>query len=105
MNTGEPETTSGPELENSSELPRRLFLRLGAAGAGGLAIAGAGGLATPYLAQRGLLSPDGALAATSTALGDTLFYTEAFPTSPLILEPFHDELNVPKALAPSTDYT
>ena len=105
MNTGEPETTSGPELENSSELPRRLFLRLGAAGAGGLAIAGAGGLATPYLAQRGLLSPDGALAATSTALGDTLFYTEAFPTSPLILEPFHDELNVPKALAPSTDFT
>ena len=104
MNTGDLETTPGPEPENASELPRRLFLRLGAAGAGGLAIAGAGGLGTPYLAQRGLLSTDGAFAATSTALGDILFYTEVFPTSPLILEPFRDELNVPKALAPSADF-
>ena len=105
MNTAHHQPPSGPEPENSSVLPRRLLLRLGAAGAGGLAIAGAGGLATPYLAQRGLLTPDGAVAAASTALGDLLFYTEVFPTSPLILEPFIDELNIPKALAPSTVFT
>src|SRR6476619_5248292 len=104
MSTGDLETTSEQEPENISQLPRRTFLRIGAAGVGGLAIAGAGGLGTPYLAQRGLLSADGAVAATSTALGDILFYTEAFPTSPLILEPFRDELNVPKALAPASDF-
>ena len=95
MSTGDLETTSEQEPENISQLPRRTFLRIGAAGVGGLAIAGAGGLGTPYLAHRGLLSADGAVAATSTALGDLLFYTEAFPTSPLILEPFRDELNIP----------
>ena len=40
----------------------------------------------PYLAQKGLLSTDGAFAATATALGDLLFYKEEFPTSPLILD-------------------
>jgi FtsP/CotA-like multicopper oxidase with cupredoxin domain len=58
------------------------------------------GLGGPFLAQRGLLSADGAFAASSTALGDKLFYIEAFPTSPLILSPFSDALTVPKALAP-----
>jgi FtsP/CotA-like multicopper oxidase with cupredoxin domain len=33
-------------------------------------------------------------------LGDLLFYIEEYPTSPLILNPFQDRLNVPKALAP-----
>ena len=50
--------------------------------------------------RRGLLSADGAFAATATALGDLLFYVEKFPTSPLILSPFTDVLPVPKALAP-----
>jgi len=54
----------------------------------------------PFLAQKGLLSADGAFAATSTALRDQLFYIEKFPTSPLILSPFSDLLLVPKALRP-----
>ncbi|MEO6144787.1 MAG: multicopper oxidase domain-containing protein [Dermatophilaceae bacterium] len=57
----------------------------------------------PFLSQRGLLSADGAFAATSTELGDNLFYLEAFPTSPLILSPFSDPLLIPKALAPEPE--
>jgi FtsP/CotA-like multicopper oxidase with cupredoxin domain len=53
----------------------------------------------PSLAKQGLLSPDGVFVAASTALSDQL-YVEVFPTSPLILTPFHDVLPVPKALAP-----
>ena len=79
---------------------RRALLRWGAAGGLGVALASARGLGGPYLTQQGLLSADGAFAATSTALGDLLFYVEAYPTSPLILTPFMDALNIPKALAP-----
>jgi hypothetical protein len=80
---------------------RRVVLRLGAVGAAGAAVTAAGGLAAPYLAQKGLLSADGAFAATATALGDLLFYQEVYPTSPLlILSPFTDALPIPKALAP-----
>ena len=79
---------------------RRVVLRLGAVGAAGAAVTAAGGLGAPYLAQQGLLSADGAFAATATALGDLLFYVEEFPTSPLILSPFKDPLPIPKALAP-----
>lgn len=66
----------------------------------GLALAAAGGWGTPLLSRQGLLSADGAFGAVSTALGDVLLYTEAFPTSPLILEPFRDRLEIPQALAP-----
>ncbi|HXR68906.1 MAG TPA: multicopper oxidase domain-containing protein, partial [Dermatophilaceae bacterium] len=76
------------------------MLRLGAIGGVGAALTAAPGLGRPFLAQQGQLSPDGAFAATSTALGDKLFYIENFPTSPLILSPFTDPLPVPKALAP-----
>ncbi len=62
-------------------IPRRLVLRFGAAGAAGVAFGAFGGLAGPYLAQRGLLSPDGVLSGAGTALADALFYKEAFPTS------------------------
>jgi FtsP/CotA-like multicopper oxidase with cupredoxin domain len=77
-----------------------MLLRLGAAGAVGVGLTGARGLGFPYLADRGLLSADGAFAAVSTALGDAL-YTEVFPTSPLILTPFRDPLPVPRALRPT----
>jgi FtsP/CotA-like multicopper oxidase with cupredoxin domain len=83
---------------------RRVALRLGAAGVTGVALGAAGGLGAPYLARRGLLSADGTLAAAGTALADTFFYKEVFPTSPLIMNPFTDELPIPKALAPSADY-
>ena len=81
-------------------MSRRAVLRLGAVGATGVALTAAGEFGAPYLAQKGLLSTDGAFAATATALGDLLFYKEKFPTSPLILNPFNDPLPIPKALAP-----
>ena len=86
---------------------RRTVLRVGAAGGVGVTLAAAQGLGGPFLAQKGLLSADGAFAATSTVLGDNLFYVEAFPTSPLILSPFTDELTVPKAMrpVPSSEYS
>ncbi|WP_395398860.1 multicopper oxidase family protein [Arthrobacter sp. UC242_113] len=88
------------ESATSNGLGRRALLRLGAAGGAGAALAAAQTWAGPMLAQRGLLSPDGAFAATSTALSDELFYIEKYPTSPLILTPFRDALPIPKALAP-----
>ncbi|MFE4837724.1 multicopper oxidase family protein [Arthrobacter sp. NPDC056691] len=88
------------ESANTSGLGRRTLLRLSAAGGAGAALAAAQTWAAPLLAQRGLLSPDGAFGATSTALSDNLFYIEKYPTSPLIISPFSDPLPIPKALAP-----
>src|SRR3954464_1329219 len=79
---------------------RRTVLRWGAIAGVAVGLAAAEGTGAPFLRSKGLLSADGAFAASSTALGDLLFYTEAFPTSPLILEPFKDYLPIPKALAP-----
>ncbi len=78
---------------------RRTLLRLGAVGGAGVALVGVQGVGRPFLAERGLLSVDGAFAATSMTLADQL-YIEAFPTSPLILAPFTDELFIPTALRP-----
>ncbi|MET3932659.1 multicopper oxidase domain-containing protein [Arthrobacter sp. OAP107] len=88
------------ESENTNGLRRRALIRLGAAGGAGAALAAAHTWASPLLARSGLLSPDGAFAATSTALSDELFYIEKYPTSPLIISPFSDPLPIPKALAP-----
>ncbi len=96
--------SSETELETddaSGAVARRTVLRLGALGVTGAAAVSAGTLWVPSLAQRGLLSPDGAFGATSIALGDNVFYTEDFPISPLILSPFTDALTVPKALRPT----
>ncbi|GAA1901958.1 multicopper oxidase family protein [Lapillicoccus jejuensis] len=91
-----------PDLEPpSSGVARRTLLRLGAAGGLGLAVAGWQNAANPFLAQRGLLTADGAFAAASTIVGDAL-YLEMFPTSPLIVSPFRDPLPVPQALAPTS---
>ena len=70
----------------------------------GVGLATAQGLVVPSLQQKGLWSADGVFSASATTIGDVLLYIEAFPTSPLILEPFKDELVIPKALAPETDY-
>jgi FtsP/CotA-like multicopper oxidase with cupredoxin domain len=80
-------------------LPRRTFLKLGAAGAAAVAVGSAGSLILPGLSRRGLLSRDGLFDAASIAWSDAI-YTEKVPTSPLILSPFIDALVVPKALAP-----
>ena len=97
------ETTHSDRADEAADdlVSRRLVLRVGAAGAAGVALGAAGTLGAPYLAQRGLLSADGALAAAGTALADSLFYKETYPTSPLILEPFKDELMIPMALRPA----
>jgi FtsP/CotA-like multicopper oxidase with cupredoxin domain len=82
-------------------LSRRTLLR---AGAIGVAVVGAGAskvLLTPRLASRGLANPDGVFGAASIAFADAL-YIEAFPTSPLILHPFADQLLVPRAARPLT---
>src|SRR5688500_11872861 len=71
---GADEESSDAESPTKGGVSRRAALRLGPVGAAG--------------------------AATATALGDLLFYQETFPTSPLILSPFNDELPIPKALAP-----
>ena len=88
------------EVADAGAVSRRMVLRLGAVGAAGVALTTANGLGGPFLAQRGLLSADGAFAATSIAIGDSGLYIEKFPTSPLILSPFSDPLPVPKALRP-----
>jgi FtsP/CotA-like multicopper oxidase with cupredoxin domain len=82
-----------------SGVSRRTLIRIGAVGAAGVAFTAGRVVAEPYLAQQGVLSSDGVFAAAATALAD-LVYIEAFPTSPLILKPFTDPLNVPKALRP-----
>ncbi len=94
------EETNSPLTDGVEGFSRRLFLRAGAVGSAGVALTAAGTFGKPYLSQKGLWTADGAFAATSTALGDLLFYIEKFPTSPLILNPFQDPLNVPKALRP-----
>ena len=94
------------EITQNEGLSRRTMLRLGAAGGVGVALTGAT-IGAPFLEKTGLLTPDGAFGASGTALADSLFYIEAFPTSPLILKPFVDPLVVPKALRPepSSAYT
>jgi FtsP/CotA-like multicopper oxidase with cupredoxin domain len=81
------------------ELTRRNLLRAGAAGAAALGLGGGRAFLQPLLAQRGLASPDGLVSAASMAWADAL-YTEAFPTSPLILSPFTEPLPLPQALKP-----
>ena len=105
MTTDMPETDvvdEGGETEGG--LARRTVLRVGAVGGVGLGLATAQGLVVPSLQQKGLWSTDGVFSASATTIGDVLLYTEAFPTSPLILEPFKDALPIPKALAPEEDY-
>jgi FtsP/CotA-like multicopper oxidase with cupredoxin domain len=88
-----------PEPADHGGVSRRALLRIGAVGAAGVALYSGQAFAQPYLARKGLLSADGAFGATSEALADQI-YIEAFPTSPLILSPFTDVLNIPKALSP-----
>jgi FtsP/CotA-like multicopper oxidase with cupredoxin domain len=71
-------------------LSRRDMLKLSAGGAGMFAI-GAGGFAVP-----------GGIAKGGGSGGGGSLYIEAFPTSPLILNPFNDPLNIPTAL-PASD--
>jgi FtsP/CotA-like multicopper oxidase with cupredoxin domain len=90
----------GPQKPSNEEgIPRRTLLKVGAAGAGAVAVGTAGTLIVPELRRKGLLSANGLFENESIAFSDAV-YTEAFPTSPLIISPFSDALPIPKALAP-----
>src|SRR6478609_4148664 len=78
---------------------RRTMLKVGAAAGAGVALVAGKALVEPALAQKGLLSGNGVFAGAATAIAD-LVYVEAYPTSPLILEPFKDQLPIPKAMRP-----
>jgi FtsP/CotA-like multicopper oxidase with cupredoxin domain len=91
--------TVSDEVGDDGQVSRRLLLRVSAAGAAALGITAGRVLVQPSLADRGLLSADGVFGAASIAWAGAL-YTEAFPTSPLILSPFSDPLPIPKALRP-----
>jgi len=81
------------------KIPRRALLKIGAAGTAAVAVGTASSIVVPELRRKGLYSANGVFDATSMALAGKI-YDEVFPTSPLILTPFSDELNIPKALAP-----
>jgi FtsP/CotA-like multicopper oxidase with cupredoxin domain len=89
-----------------SGVARRTLLRLGALGAAGVAVGVTRARVEPYLKRNGFKHADGVFDATSMKLTNQI-YIEAFPTSPLILNPFVDELPVPKAMAPTAqaEYT
>ena len=78
--------------QNNIRLTRRDMLKLGAGGAGMFMIS-AGGLAIP----KGFAGGGGG--------GGGALYIEAFPTSPLILNPFNDALAIPPALRPKDPMT
>src|SRR3954471_12391698 len=96
QDAGAPDATA-----DRHHVSRRSLLRVGAGGAALAAFYPASRILTPSLRDRGLLSPDGVFGAAAIELTDSL-YTEAFPTSPLILQPFKDALLIPPA-ARSTD--
>ena len=85
--------------DSRSGLSRRVLLRAGAIGATAVGLQAGKSLLAPNLAGRGLLTPDGVFGAASIAWADAI-YTEALPTSPLIMTPFVDPLSVPEALKP-----
>ena len=89
------------ETASSSGVSRRNVLRAGAVGAAAVGLGAGKVLMAPTLNMRGLSTPDGVFGATSIALADAL-YIEAFPTSPLILNPFTDSLLIPPAATPLT---
>ncbi len=93
--------TPSVESVKNRGLTRRAMLRFGALGAAGLAVGVAHAKTAPFLKNNGFKGADGAFDATSMKLTDAL-YIEAFPTSPLILNPFTDPLTVPKAAVPAT---
>ena len=85
-----------PETDRDG-LTRRNVLRAGAVGVAAVGV-GAGKVLMTAVPDRpaGSRRPDGVFDAASIALADAI-YIEAFPTSPLILNPFTDPLLIPQA--------
>jgi FtsP/CotA-like multicopper oxidase with cupredoxin domain len=80
--------------QDKIRMTRRDMLKLGAGGAGMFA-----------LTASGFAIPRGFGASGSGGGGGGGVYLEAFPTSPLILSPFSDELPIPQALRPADPAT
>jgi len=76
---------SDKKIDNT-QFSRRDFLKLGVAGT-----------AAVTLASSRLIK---SISTVKASEADAALYIEAFPTSPLILSPFQDELPIPRALAP-----
>ncbi|HST65183.1 MAG TPA: multicopper oxidase domain-containing protein [Mycobacteriales bacterium] len=85
--------------DTHSGLSRRTVLRAGAVGVAAAGLGAGKVLLQPSLQMRGLMNPDGVFSATSIAIADSL-YIEAFPVSPLILNPFNDPLTILQAARP-----
>jgi FtsP/CotA-like multicopper oxidase with cupredoxin domain len=96
-----PEATSEATVDDRPGVSRRNVLRAGAVGIAAVGVGAGKVLMQPSLQARGLMTPDGVFGAASIALADSL-YIEAFPTSPLILNPFSDPLPIPQAATPLT---
>jgi len=90
--------TSAPDVDPDL-VKRRTVLKFGAAGAAAVAVGVTASTVVPDLRNKGLMSADGAFHAASIALAGAI-YTNVYPTSPLIMSPFTDQLPIPKALAP-----
>jgi hypothetical protein len=88
------------EPDERSVLSRRMLLRAGAIGATAVGLQAGRSFLAPNLEGRGLWSPDGVFGAASIAWADAI-YTEVFPTSPLILAPFSEELKPKRAERPA----
>jgi FtsP/CotA-like multicopper oxidase with cupredoxin domain len=87
------------ETDERRGVTRRNVLRAGAVGIAAVGLGAGKVIMQPSLARRGLLNPDGVFGAASQAIAET-FYIEAFPVSPLILNPFNDALPILQAAKP-----
>jgi FtsP/CotA-like multicopper oxidase with cupredoxin domain len=87
------------EVPERDGVSRRNVLRAGAVGVAAVGLGAGKVLMQPSLQRKGFLTPNGVFSGVSEAIADQL-YIEAFPVSPLILNPFNDPMLIPKALAP-----
>ncbi len=94
-------TDENVDIDDRQGVTRRNVLRAGAVGVAAVGLGAGKVLMTPSLQAKGLMSADGVFGAASMAVADSI-YIEAFPTSPLILNPFSDPLPILKPLTPLT---
>ena len=93
---------AAPPRAGQRHVSRRAVLQTGAGGAALATAYAVHSMLGPSLAQRGLATSEGVFDAASIELAGSL-YSEAFPISPLVLEPFKDELPIPAVLQPTSD--
>ena len=92
---------AAPPRTGRRHVSRRAVLQTGAGGAALATAYAVHSMLGPSLAQRGLASSEGVFDAASIELSSSL-YSEVFPISPLVLEPFKDQLPIPAVLQPTS---